>query len=175
MGICEKERNMRTLYKSIFIIFSLYQLCYYTSGLQCHRQGVCTESKLIAYYNLDSYIDVIDVSKGKARCDVKCRTSLTFDLNCTHNVWDHRAKICLLYEGCAQVNTQTCPLCIVSDINCPMEKSLLCNQIGHCTGTTTTILNTYARDAGACMEHCRITEGCQFYTWQAGGNCFLNE
>ena len=90
---------MRTLYKSIFIIFSLYQLCYYTSGLQCHRQGVCTESKLIAYYNLDNYIDVIDVSKGKARCDVKCRTSSAFDLNCTHNVWDHRAKICLLYEG----------------------------------------------------------------------------
>ena len=90
---------MLTLHKIIFIIFSLYQLCYYTSGLQCHRQGVCTESKLIAYYNLDSYSDVIDVSKGKARCDVKCRTSLAFGLNCTHNVWDHRAKICLLYEG----------------------------------------------------------------------------
>ena len=90
---------MLTLHKSIFIIFSLYQICYYTSGLQCHRQGVCTESKLIAYYNLDSYSDVIDVSKGKARCDVNCRTSLAFGLNCTHNVWDHRAKICSLYEG----------------------------------------------------------------------------
>ena len=84
------------IYKIIFVIFLWDQLCY-TSGLQCHWQGVCTESKLIGY--IDFVENNMDVSEGKTRCDVKCRDSLAFGLNCTHNVWDHRAHRCLLYEG----------------------------------------------------------------------------
>ena len=82
---------------SVILIFLLDRL-HYTSGLQCHWQGVCTESKLIGFINFSDF-NVMDVSAGKSLCDVKCRDSLAFGLNCTHNVWDHRARRCLLYEG----------------------------------------------------------------------------